>query len=65
MYISHDSAVGIVTGYGMDRRGIASSNPSRGKIFLLFTSFRPVLRPTLPPIIGTGDPFSVGKAVGA
>jgi hypothetical protein len=42
---SRDSSVGVATGW----RG-RSSGPDRGKIFLLSTSSRPVLGPTLPLI---------------
>jgi hypothetical protein len=43
------SAVSIVTGYGLDSRG-RSSSPGWDKVFLIFTSSRPVLGPTQPPI---------------
>jgi hypothetical protein len=41
---SRDNAVGIETGYGLDKRD-RSSSPGSGKIFL-FTLSRPVLGPT-------------------
>jgi hypothetical protein len=47
---SRDSAVGIATGYGLDGQGGQSSSPDRGKIFLLSTSFRQLLKLTQPPI---------------
>jgi hypothetical protein len=43
--------LGITTGYRLDDRGGCwSSNPNRGGIFLLSTSFRPVLVSTQRPI---------------
>jgi hypothetical protein len=47
---SRDSSVGIATGSALDRRGVWTLIPSRGKIFLLSTSSRSVLCPTHPPI---------------
>jgi hypothetical protein len=48
--VSRDSAVGIATGCGLDGRGGRNSSPGRGKIFLLFTSPRPALGSTQPPV---------------
>jgi hypothetical protein len=40
-----------------------SSSPGKGKIFLLYTEFTPVLGPTKPPVNGfPGVSFSWGKA---
>jgi hypothetical protein len=44
---SESHRVGIATGYVLDCRG---SNPSKGKIFLLSTAFRPALGPSQPPV---------------
>jgi hypothetical protein len=49
---SWDSAVGTVTDYRLDNQGVEVPSPGRVKNFLLSTSSRPVLRPTLPPIEG-------------
>jgi hypothetical protein len=46
LFRSRDSAVGIATGWTAEGR---SSNPGRGKIFLLSTSSRLALGPTQPP----------------
>jgi hypothetical protein len=45
---SRDSVGGIVTGYGLDDRGVGVRVPVESRIFS--TSSRPVLRPTQPPI---------------
>jgi hypothetical protein len=45
---SRDSVVDIATGYGLDDRGVGVRALVGSRIFL--TSFRPVLRPTKPPI---------------
>jgi hypothetical protein len=53
---SHDSSVGIGTGYGLDGQG---SNPGKGKIFLFPTTSRLALGPTQSPIqwvMGTISP---------
>jgi hypothetical protein len=42
---SRDSSVGIATGFGLNGRGVRVPSPSRGKIFLLSKSSRPVLGP--------------------
>jgi hypothetical protein len=47
---SRDSIVGIATGYGLDNRGVGSSNPGRVKNFLFSMSSRPALGPTQHPI---------------
>jgi hypothetical protein len=44
------SAVGIATSYGLGDRGIGVRVPIGARIFLLSTSFRPVLGPTHPPM---------------
>jgi hypothetical protein len=41
---------GIATGYGLDCRGVGVRVPSREEIFLLSTSYTPVLGPIQPPI---------------
>jgi hypothetical protein len=46
---SRVGAVGIASGYGLDDRGLSSS-PGRVKNFLFFTSSRPTLESTQPPI---------------
>jgi hypothetical protein len=46
---TQDSSVGIVTGYGLNRR-VRSSSPGRGNNFVVSTSSRTVLGPTEPPI---------------
>jgi hypothetical protein len=58
--LSTDSAVSTAAGYGQD----GSSSPGRAKIFLLSTSSRLVLGPTLPPIQWARGLFSRGKAAG-
>jgi hypothetical protein len=47
---SRDSAVGIVTGYGLDGRGVRVQVPTGAKFFLFSTSSKSVLGPTWPPI---------------
>jgi hypothetical protein len=47
---SRDSAIGIATGYGLERPRGDSSHPVRFKDFLLSTSSRPALGPTKPAI---------------
>jgi hypothetical protein len=49
-YLVWDSAVGIVTGYGLDGRGVGVRVPVGGKIFPLSTSSRQALGPTQSPI---------------
>jgi hypothetical protein len=44
---SHDSSVGIATGYGLCGQG---SNPGRSNIFLSSTASRPALGPTQLPV---------------
>jgi hypothetical protein len=46
--VSRDSAVGIVTGYWLDDRGVGVRVPVGSRIFS--TSSRPALGPTQPPI---------------
>jgi hypothetical protein len=47
---SRESAVGKATGYEIDDRGVGFLVALEGKIFLLFTSSRPVLVHTQPAI---------------
>jgi hypothetical protein len=47
---SKDGAVGIATGYRLDKRKGRSSSPVRVKQFLFSTSPKPALGPTQPPI---------------
>jgi hypothetical protein len=47
-YRSRDGVVGIVTGYGLDDRGVGVRAPVGSRIFS--TSSRPVLGPTQSPI---------------
>jgi hypothetical protein len=47
---SRDSSVGIATGYGLDDRGVRSSSPGRVRNLLFYTSSRPALASTQPPI---------------
>jgi hypothetical protein len=42
--------VGIATGYGLDDRGVRVRDPVGSRIFLFFTSSRPALGSTQPPI---------------
>jgi hypothetical protein len=48
--ISRGSSVGIATLYGLDDQGVGVSNPGTVKNFLFFTSSRPILGSTQPPI---------------
>jgi hypothetical protein len=57
--ISKFSVVGIVIGYGLDNRGGRSSSPGRIKDFL-FTSSRPALGSTQPPIQWVPEALSTG-----
>jgi hypothetical protein len=60
---SQDSAVGIVTGYGLDDRVAGARGPVGSRIFT--TSSIPVLAPTKPSYaVGTGVFFPGGKAAG-
>jgi hypothetical protein len=45
-----DSAVGTVTGFGLDGRVFGDESTGRGENFLLSTSSRPVLMPAQTPI---------------
>jgi hypothetical protein len=56
---SRDSVVGIATGYGLDDRGVGVRVPVGWRIF--YTSSRPVLGPTQPPIqwVPGRSPWSV------
>jgi hypothetical protein len=47
---TNDRGVCIATGYGLDDRGVGSSNPGRVKNFVFSTSSRPALGPTQSPI---------------
>jgi hypothetical protein len=53
------NAVGIATGYGLDAEK-SEFDSCRDKIFLLFTSSRPVLEPTQPPIQRVSGALSAG-----
>jgi hypothetical protein len=56
-FLWENSSVGIATGYRLDSRG---SIPGRNKNFLLFTSSRPALGPTQPPIQWAPEDLSPG-----
>jgi hypothetical protein len=47
---SRDSSVGIATGYWLENREVGVRVPVKVKNFLFFTSSRPALGPTQPPI---------------
>jgi hypothetical protein len=47
---SRDSAVGIVTGYGLDDQGVGVRVPVESSIFCSPRRPEPVLGPTQPPI---------------
>jgi hypothetical protein len=55
--MSRDSSVGIVTGYGLDDRGVGVRVPVGSRIFS-------EVHPTSYPM-GTGSYFPGGKAAGA
>jgi hypothetical protein len=48
IYISRDSSVGIVTGYGLEDRGVGFRVPVGSRIF--FTSSRPAVGSIQPPV---------------
>jgi hypothetical protein len=57
---SRESAVGIAINFGLDERGVGVRVPVAATIFLFFTSSRPALWPTQPPIQWVPRAFSPG-----
>jgi hypothetical protein len=64
-FMSRGSAVGIVTGCGLDDRERRNSSPGKVKNFHLSISSEPAPRPTQPPIQRVPGALSPGgKAAG-
>jgi hypothetical protein len=63
LFRSRDSAVGVVTGYGLDCLEVVVQVPVRARFFLLSTSSRPVSGAhTASYVIGSGGCFPRDKA---